>query len=230
MSSLPSAGVEFCRLVGKLHMRKHVKGNHPKLFMRSESDTNSRILYFHYFSCLFSLFIYFFNLILRNQVQGSQDNSSRRKTSKYFSAEKPKDEKEKVEVLAKRKTQTDNEETIKPSPARKIHKFDDDEDDFVLPNTKKNSVAATPRKKLKSGSGRGTGQKPMDIDESDDDDEVKHVETPSKSGGRGHGGGRGASATPAGGRGRGGGRGGFMNFGERKDPPHKGQKVKHSLI
>lgn len=157
-------------------------------------------------------------------VQGSQDNSGRRKTSKYFSAEKPKDEKEKVEVPAKRKTQTDNEETIKPSPARKIHKFDDDEDDFVLPNTKKNSVAAMPRKKLKSGSGRGTGQKSMDIDESDDEDEVKHVETPSKSGGRGHGGGRGTSATPAGGRGRGGGRGGFMNFGERKDPPHKGQK------
>ncbi|KAL6341808.1 hypothetical protein AAG906_038052 [Vitis piasezkii] len=35
---------------------------------------------------------------------------------------------------------------------------------------------------------------------------------------------KGALVTPAGGRGRGGGRGGFMNFGERKDPPHKGEK------
>ncbi|RVW36293.1 Replication factor C subunit 1 [Vitis vinifera] len=48
-------------------------------------------------------------------------------------------------------------------------------------------------------------------------------EPPIKSGGRGRGG-RGAWVTPAGGRGRGGGRGGFMNFGERKDPPHKGEK------
>ncbi|XP_024020317.1 replication factor C subunit 1 isoform X1 [Morus notabilis] len=158
-------------------------------------------------------------------VQGSQDNSGRRKTSKYFSAEKPKDEKEMVEVPVKRKTQTDSHEMVKPSPAKKIHKVDDD-DDFVLPNTKEKPVASTPRKKLKSGSGRGTGQKPLDIDESDDgdDDEVKHVETPSKSGGRGRGGGRGASVAPSGGRGRGAGRGGFMNFGERKDPPHKGEK------
>ncbi|TKY67003.1 Replication factor C subunit 1 [Spatholobus suberectus] len=44
-----------------------------------------------------------------------------------------------------------------------------------------------------------------------------------KSGGRG-GGGRGALGRSTGGRGRGGGRGGFMNFGERKDPPHKGEK------
>lgn len=157
-------------------------------------------------------------------MQRSQDNSGRRKTSKYFSAEKPKDEKEMVEVPAKRKTQTDSHETVKPSPAKKIHKVDDD-DDFILADTKKKPVASTPRKKLKSGSGRGTGQKPLDIDESDDG-EVKHVETPSKSSGRGRGGGRGASVAPSGGRGRGAGRGGFMNFGERKDPPHKGEKVK----
>ncbi|ONK68849.1 uncharacterized protein A4U43_C05F16650 [Asparagus officinalis] len=66
------------------------------------------------------------------------------------------------------------------------------------------------------------------MDESDDDNEEveeKEVKTPTKSGGRGRGG-RGSGAGPAAsaGRGRGGGRGGFMNFGERKDPPHKGEK------
>ncbi|KAL5563459.1 hypothetical protein UlMin_033206 [Ulmus minor] len=157
-------------------------------------------------------------------MQRSHDSSSRRKTSKYFATDKPKDEEE-IVVPAKRKTQGDHDDTIKHSPAKKIHKVDEDndsDDDFVLPSTKKNPVDSTPRKKLKSGSGRGTGQKPQDIDESDDDD-VKDIVSPPKSAGRGRGG-RSASATPASGRGRGGGRGGFMNFGERKDPPHKGQK------
>ncbi|PON65873.1 Replication factor C subunit, partial [Parasponia andersonii] len=160
---------------------------------------------------------------LEKPVQGSEDkdNSGRRKTSKYFATEKPKDEKERVEVPAKRKTQNDGDGFVKPSPAKKIHKVDDDED-FVMPDTKKKSVDATPRKKLKSGPGRGAGQKLGDIDESDDDD-IKDLVSPSKSGGRGRGG-RGGSATPSGGRGRGAGRGGFMNFGERKDPPNKGQK------
>lgn len=103
-----------------------------------------------------------------------------------------------------------------------IHKVDDyeEDDDFALPN-KKND--ATPSKKLKSGSGRGVALKHVDINESDDDD-VKDIESPLKSGGRGHGGG-GASGALAGGRGRGGGWGGFMNFGERKDLLHKGEKV-----
>ena len=94
-----------------------------------------------------------------------------------------------------------------------------------MPNSKKNAVTATPKKKLKSRSGKGVGQKPLDDDGSDYED-VEDVELPSKSGGRGRGG-RGTSATPAAGRGRGrgAGRGGFMNFGERKDPPNKGQKV-----
>ena len=48
--------------------------------------------------------------------------------------------------------------------------------------------------------------------------------TPSKSGGSG------ASATPSGGRGKGVGRGGFMDFGERKDPSNKGQKVKLIVV
>ncbi|KAK9999208.1 hypothetical protein SO802_018811 [Lithocarpus litseifolius] len=72
------------------------------------------------------------------------------------------------------------------------------------------------------GRGRGGAQKPVDIEEGAEDDD-EDIETPLKSGGRGRGG-RGSSAAPAGGRGRGGGRGGFMSFGERKDPPHKGEK------
>lgn len=179
-------------------------------------------------------------------MRGSEDkdNSGRRKTSKYFATDKPKEEieKEKVEVPAKRKTRNDGDDFVKPSPSKKVHKVDDydgdDDEDFVLPDTKKKLVDATPRKKLKSGFGRGAGQKPVDIDESDDDDDdatIKDVVSRSKSGGRGRGGrgasatpsgGRGASAMPSGGRGRGAGRGGFMNFGERKDPPNKGQKVK----
>ncbi|KAH0742617.1 hypothetical protein KY290_030610, partial [Solanum tuberosum] len=76
------------------------------------------------------------------------------------------------------------------------------------------------------GRGRGgraakTSGKGVPLDESEDDaSAVKD----NKSGGRGRGG-KGPSAAPSGGRGRGGGgRGGFMNFGERKDPPHKGEK------
>ncbi|CAL5211681.1 unnamed protein product [Lathyrus oleraceus] len=69
------------------------------------------------------------------------------------------------------------------------------------------------------GGGRGTTKKSADLEESDEDDEKNAA----KSGGRGRGG-RGASTPASGGRGRGGGRGGFMNFGERKDPPHKGEK------
>ncbi|XP_024638026.1 replication factor C subunit 1 isoform X2 [Medicago truncatula] len=73
------------------------------------------------------------------------------------------------------------------------------------------------------GGVRGTAQKSVAMEENDEDDE-KDVASAAKSGGRGRGG-RGASAQPSGGRGRGGGgRGGFMNFGERKDPPHKGEK------
>ncbi|KAJ8560800.1 hypothetical protein K7X08_022660 [Anisodus acutangulus] len=66
-----------------------------------------------------------------------------------------------------------------------------------------------------------SGGKGVPVDESDNDaSAVKDT----KSGGRGRGG-KGSSAAPSGGRGRGGGgRGGFMNFGERKDPPHKGEK------
>ena len=155
------------------------------------------------------------------KVPRGQENSGRRKTSKYFPAEKQKlkDEQGTVELPAKRKVQNDSSE--KPSPLKKPNRADVD-DDFVLPKSK-SSLDVTPSKKLKSGLGRGVAQKVVNIDESDEDD-AKDLESPVKSGGRGRGG-RGASAVPASGRGRSG-RGGYMNFGERKDPPHKGEKVK----
>ncbi|KAL9405376.1 hypothetical protein Peur_002348 [Populus x canadensis] len=156
-------------------------------------------------------------------VCGGQEGSGRRKTSKYFAAnkQKQKEDKEVEDLPAKRKAQNDGVQSVKPPPSKKVHKVDDEEedDDFSLPK-KKND--ASPSKKLKSSSGRGIAQKPVHVNESDEDD-VKDTESPLKSGGRGRGG-RGVSGAPSGGRGRGGGRGGFMNFGERKDPPHKGEK------
>ncbi|CAM8899507.1 unnamed protein product [Rhodiola kirilowii] len=83
-----------------------------------------------------------------------------------------------------------------------------------------------------SGRGRGGRGKrggrntaaAMEIDDDLENTENKNSSAPSSSGARGRGG-RGAAGAPAGGRGRGGGgRGGFMSFGERKDPPHKGEK------
>ncbi|KAF3975047.1 hypothetical protein CMV_001674 [Castanea mollissima] len=110
-----------------------------------------------------------------------------RQKENYFvtDKQKPKDEKETQELPTKRKCQKHNDESVKPPLAKKVHIVDDD-DDFMLFSSRKNSVDVTPRKKLKSGSG--------------------------------------SSAEPAIGRGRGSGWGGFMNFGERKDPPHKGEK------
>ncbi|TQD93522.1 hypothetical protein C1H46_020869 [Malus baccata] len=162
----------------------------------------------------------------KESARGDQDNSGRRKASKYFPPDKPTDDKETSKVPAKRKPHKDPDESIKPLPAKKAHKViddDDDEDDFVSPNSKKKSVDSTPSKKLKSTSGVGIPQKVTTIDEGGDDD-AKAAKSPLKPAGRGRGG-RGTSAGPTGGRGRGAGRGGFMNFGERKDPPHKGEKV-----
>ena len=160
------------------------------------------------------------------QAHVSQNSSGRRKTSKYFATDKqkPKDEKETQQLPAKRKTQKDNDESEKPPPTKKVHIIDDD-DDFVLSSNRKNSVDVTLGKKLKSGWGRGIATKPAAIEEGDEDD-TKNIGSPLKSGGRGCGGG-GSSAVPADQRGRGGGLGGFMNFGVRKDPPHKGEKVKN---
>lgn len=106
----------------------------------------------------------------------------------------------------------------------KILDEEDESDDDDIKERKSNSKA--------SGRGRGGrvgktvpgAQKRMVVGESDEDADDKDNQSV-KSGGRGRGG-RGASTAPSGGRGRGGGgRAGFMNFGERKDPPHKGEKV-----
>ncbi|XP_055822940.1 replication factor C subunit 1 isoform X2 [Solanum dulcamara] len=93
---------------------------------------------------------------------------------------------------------------------------DDSDDDL---KTKKSDLK--PAGRGRGGRAAKTSGKGVPLDESDDDaSAVKDI----KSGGRGRGG-KGPSAAPSGGRGRGGGgRGGFMNFGERKDPPHKGEK------
>ncbi|XP_031371611.1 replication factor C subunit 1 isoform X1 [Punica granatum] len=159
----------------------------------------------------------------KKPTQTQSEGSARRKTSKYFAdKQKPKDEKETDEVPAKRKPQTDIPEAQKPRLSKKLHKVDDDDDDDFMPSNAKSTTDVSPTKKLKSCSGRGIPKKSVDVEESDEDD-AKDTKSPLKPSGRGRGG-RAASA-PAGGRGRGGGgRGGFMNFGERKDPPHKGEK------
>ncbi|KAE8655655.1 Replication factor C subunit 1 [Hibiscus syriacus] len=195
-----------------------------------------------------------------DSVPGGQENSGRRRTSKYFPAEKQKvKDGQENELPAKRKVQSDS---IEKAPPSKKPSKDDVDDDFVLSKSK-NSVDVTPSKKLKCGSGKSVAQKAVDIGESDEDDvkdlaspvksggkslggrsstkgpangrgkvgdidlsdedDVKDLESSIKSGGGGRGG-RGASTGSASGRGRGGGRGGFMNFGQRKDPPHKGEK------
>lgn len=127
------------------------------------------------------------------------------------------------ELPAKRKLKTDSDDLVKPRP-RKAIKVDDDDDDFEVPSAKK-TRDSTPSKKLKTGSGRGIATKAVDNDEDDDGEDAPEKDTPVKSGGRGRGG-KAAAGASTGGRGGGGrGRGGFMNFGERKDPPHKGEKV-----
>ncbi|KAI4372453.1 hypothetical protein MLD38_010681 [Melastoma candidum] len=156
------------------------------------------------------------------------ESAPRRKTSKYFAdAEKmkPKDKMDLDEVPNKRKAPNESEQIHKPPAAKRGYKvkYEDDEDeDFVSPVLSK-PADCTPSKKLKTGSGRGVPKKSAEVEASEDEDD-KVIDPPVKSGGRGRGG-RGSSAAPAGGRDRGGGgRGGFMNFGQRKDPPHKGEK------
>ncbi|XP_072990933.1 replication factor C subunit 1 [Typha latifolia] len=158
---------------------------------------------------------------------GGQNSSGRRKTSKYFASsttvgQTSKDEKATAKTTAKRKTQKNNEESedeIKPSPAKKLHKNEDD--DFVSPSEKRKSAESKPTRKSKGASSAQITKLSADMDDDDGDQlDDKNAVTPVKGAGRGRGG-RGSGAA-AGGRGRG--RGGFMNFGERKDPPHKGEK------
>ncbi|XP_009126518.1 replication factor C subunit 1 [Brassica rapa] len=164
--------------------------------------------------------------------QASEDleTAARKKTSKYFAKDKAKAKEEKgvEELPVKRKLKTDTDDLGKTRPRKAIKvDDDDDDDDFEVPSAKK-SRDSTPSKKLKTGSGRGVATKAVDNDEADDGEDAQEKDTPVKSGGRGRGG-RAASGASTGGRGGGGGgggrgRGGFMNFGERKDPPHKGEK------
>ncbi|PWZ40681.1 Replication factor C subunit 1 [Zea mays] len=161
------------------------------------------------------------------------DTSARRKTSKYFGSKAEKDSDVQMadasggKSAAKRKLQKCNDEVkedSKPFPAKKM--FDDEEDDdFVAPAKKKTPVKPPPSKKLKVESNVEAPAKTTGVDDAEDEDRMdEDAKTPSKGAGRGRGrGGRGGAGAAPGGRGRGGGRG-FMNFGERKDPPHKGEK------
>ncbi|XP_078172068.1 replication factor C subunit 1-like isoform X3 [Carex rostrata] len=152
--------------------------------------------------------------VQRNPLWLSQRN--RKKTSKYFassrSKEVPKDEK----PPAKRKTQIETKGEPKPTPAKKPHvekkpkEETEEDDDFVKP------VAA---KKSKGASRTAVARKSVAVK-----DELEEEELPTKGAGRGRGSGERGTGSASGGRGRGGGRGGFMNFGERQDPPHKGEK------
>ncbi|XP_047321148.1 LOW QUALITY PROTEIN: replication factor C subunit 1-like [Impatiens glandulifera] len=144
---------------------------------------------------------------------GGNENTGRKKTNKYFANDKTKSDKEQ-EISGKRKALKEEAE-LKPPPHKKQHIVDEkDVDDFV---SSKTGASTTPTKKLKSVSGRGVVKKSEINDENDDEKDKKPA-------GRDRGG-RAASTSPAAGRGRGwGGRGGFANFGERKDPPHKGEK------
>ncbi|XP_074309592.1 replication factor C subunit 1 isoform X2 [Silene latifolia] len=161
--------------------------------------------------------------------QGEQE-TARRKTSKYFekNQEKAKVETEKAQTPAKRKVhiveEDDDDDDFAPISTRKKSVDASPSKKSVDASPSKKSIDATPSKKLKGSSGRGIPQKKVEVKEPDEEVNDEENETPVKSAGRGRGG-RAASTPSAGGRGRGGGgRGGFMNFGERKDPPHKGEK------
>ncbi|KAI3928871.1 hypothetical protein MKW92_043682 [Papaver armeniacum] len=167
-------------------------------------------------------------------VSGGQESSGRRKTSRYFAtkADKSKDEQEVEKTVAKRKPQESSkalDDDVEPSPVKKLHKAKEEKNDDSKPPPMKKLLNAkkeekedddddvfepSPAKKLKSVPRKGV-KNYVEIDENDDDDEVGG--TPRKPAGRG-GGGRSSAASPAGGR------GGFMNFGEKRDPPHKGEK------
>ncbi|XP_041994326.1 replication factor C subunit 1-like isoform X1 [Salvia splendens] len=109
--------------------------------------------------------------------------------------------------------------------ARKIADVIDEDDDQTVKSNAKSAGRGRGRGRGRVAKGSAVTQitvESMDVDKSDAEEDMDDKDAkPTKPGGRGRGG-RGA---PAGGRGRGGGgRGGFMNFGERKDPPHKGEK------
>ncbi|XP_042440978.1 replication factor C subunit 1-like isoform X2 [Zingiber officinale] len=162
----------------------------------------------------------------------TQENSERRKTSKYFAPSSKevnpqtiiKEEKVAAKTPSKRKPQKSSEdiaEDSKPTLPKRSKTVDDDHDDFMPSSNVKKSPK--PDKKMKNSSVTQMTKSSHKVgDNLDDEINDKDPETPVKAGGRGKGG-RGSGSMTAG-RGRGAGRGGFMNFGERKDPPHKGEK------
>uniref|UniRef100_A0A1D1YZI7 Replication factor C subunit 1 n=1 Tax=Anthurium amnicola TaxID=1678845 RepID=A0A1D1YZI7_9ARAE len=164
-------------------------------------------------------------------VDAAKEESGRRKTSKYFvaavqepaSKPKPKGETTIEKTPSKRKAhkaKEESDEETRPPSAKKVHK--DDDEDFVLPSAKKKSPGMRSTTRLKSEPDTGIVKNHASLDEDEEDLGDKDVSSP-KARGRGRGG-RGPGTAASSGRGRGGGRGGFMNFGERKDPPHKGEK------
>ncbi|KAG8090019.1 hypothetical protein GUJ93_ZPchr0011g27369 [Zizania palustris] len=92
-----------------------------------------------------------------------------------------------------------------------------DEDDKTLPSKATGRGRGRGRGRGGRGAGAANGKTSGLDDDGEEDRMDEDAKTPSKAAGRGRGG-------IAGGRGRGGGGRGFMNFGERKDPPHKGEK------
>ncbi|CAA7404769.1 unnamed protein product [Spirodela intermedia] len=151
-------------------------------------------------------------------VDTGQKEERRRKTSKYFSAP-PEDTGMKSKL-------SDGARVEKTPPKRKSRKpkeESDEDEDFELPSSNKASAGAKSTKKLKSEAGLEMVENYAALDEEEEDLGEKAASSHPKGRGRGSGG-RGPGAAAGGGRGRGGGRGGFMSFGERKDPPHKGEK------
>ncbi|KAG6523782.1 hypothetical protein ZIOFF_013669 [Zingiber officinale] len=169
---------------------------------------------------------------IRNPVQATQENSERRKTSKYFAPSSKevnpqtiiKEEKVAAKTPSKRKPQKSSEditEDSKPTLPKRSKTVDDDNDDFMPSSNVKKSPKLD--KKMKNSSVTKMTKNSHKVGENlDDEINDTDPETRIKAGGRGKGG-RGSGSMAAG-RGRGAGRGGFMNFGERNDPPHKREK------
>lgn len=136
-----------------------------------------------------------------------------------------KEEKVAAKTPSKRKPQKSSEdiaEDSKPTLPKRSKTVDDDNDDFMPSGNMKKSPK--PDKKIKNSSVTEMTKSSHKVgDNLDNEINDEDSETPVKAVGRGKGG-RGSGSMAAG-RGRGAGRGGFMNFGERKDPPHKGEKV-----
>ncbi|KAG6486287.1 hypothetical protein ZIOFF_054857 [Zingiber officinale] len=155
----------------------------------------------------------------QNPVQTTQENSERRKTSKYFAPSKEvnpqtiiKEEKVAAKTPSKRKPKKSSEditEDSKPILPKRSKTVDDDNDDFMPSSNVKKSPK--PDKKMKNSSVTKMTKSSHKVgDNLDDEINDTNPETPVKAGGRGIGG-RGFGSMAAG-RGRGAGKGGFSDF------------------